>query len=350
MAEKKSSTNSVEKALILYDRLLFSSRRYSVEELMSLLNCSKSTVSRIIQQIENRRGTQLRRDVVDGKEYYSLEAPARRPRLICREEEFEDLQNCIDTAGSSITPARREELKSLVGRMRLLFAGPCDVISSVLEPPTKDWMDCSAMSGQLRTLLDAIDGKKLCRAVYQKGKRAPQSWILAPVCLFVSDSAIYVSAWHIPDSVSLNEATLTAKDPSERPRPCFVCLHRLKTVDCLHVGHTLPMELPDHRHFGRMTGEPFRVKVHFEPEVADWVEDRRLSSDQKSVAFSDGSLEIEFSACNRDEVVSWLLGFGSSVKILEPDSLIARYKKEMAAMLSRFRGIAVYEPDPMKEI
>ena len=54
--KRNPDTTRAMKALSLYSLLLFSGRRYSLPELEKLLECSKPTVQRIIQDIESTRG------------------------------------------------------------------------------------------------------------------------------------------------------------------------------------------------------------------------------------------------------------------------------------------------------
>ena len=343
MSEKTSNVSAIEKAIYLYDLLLFSAKKYSSAELMEMMQCSKSTISRLLQQIENCRGLELKRDSADGREWYSLAAPARRPRLVCSQEEFDELQACIDRADDQVSAEQRERCTTLINRLRLLFVEKSDVISTATEPPIKDWIDYTDKTDILASALTALKSRKVATIIYQKDKQPPMKWNVAPTNIYTADDTIYLSGWLIPDSIEDNKVTPVAFD-DEDPQTCFVCLHHVTDFIVTEREHTLPRPEPKTRYFGIMTGTPFRVKVHFEPHVADYVQDRFFGSDQLLISYSDGSLDLEFTACNRDEVVSWLLSFGASAKLVEPSTLVSRFKEELASTLARYRGIVVYTP------
>lgn len=71
-----------------------------------------------------------------------------------------------------------------------------------------------------------------------------------------------------------------------------------------------------------MAGEAFPVKVFFKPQAACYVSERNWSDDQKVKTQHDGSLEMEFTATSRPEVISWVLGFGREAELLEPPRCI----------------------------
>ena len=343
MPEKTSNVSALEKAIYLYDLLLFSAKKYSSAELMEMLQCSKSTISRLMQQIENCRGLELKRDFAGGREWYSLSAPARRPRLVCSQEEFDELQACVDHAADQMDEEQRERCTTLINRLRLLFVEKNDVISSATEPPIKDWIDYTGKADILASALEALQSKRIATIVYQKDKQQPKQWNVAPTNIYTADDTVYLSGWLIPDSIE-DEKVIPASFVDEAPQTRFVCRHHVTDFIVTEREHALPDPEPRTRYFGIMTGTPFKVKVHFEPHIADYVQDRFFGSDQVLVTYSDGSLDLEFSACNRDEVVSWLLSFGASAKVVEPSMLVSRFKEELAATLARYKGIVVYTP------
>lgn len=70
-----------------------------------------------------------------------------------------------------------------------------------------------------------------------------------------------------------------------------------------------------------MEGEPFRVKINFSAQAAQYVRERRWSNDQTIKKLRDGRLRLEFTAQSWFEVVSWVLSFGSQAKVISPKEL-----------------------------
>ncbi|MDO5536567.1 MAG: WYL domain-containing protein [Desulfovibrionaceae bacterium] len=368
MTDKPSSLTTVENALNLYDLLLFSSKKYSAADLMAILLCPKTTVLRLLQQIEVRKGLEFHRETDDeDREWFWLDAPARRPRIVCSPEDFKAIEACVSHCAVPPAPVapgtprrpmisdeRAAQLKESLGRMRLLFEGNPDVISDAVEPPSKSWVDLSASSGLLSRALQALQEKRLVRVTWQR-RRSVASWTMAPTGLFASDDTLYLSGWHMPDGESQPKPARNASRPQQDSqaeggrKPCFVCLHRLRELTLLDETHDLPGSGAGPQYFGALGGEQFRVRVRFEPQVADYVQDRHYSSDERFIPWSDGTLELEFTARSGSEVISWLLGYGSSALLLEPAPLVARLKEEVCALLARYGGLAVYPPKDAAE-
>jgi proteasome accessory factor B len=68
-------------------------------------------------------------------------------------------------------------------------------------------------------------------------------------------------------------------------------------------------------------GEPTRVVLAFEPSVSAYVAARTWHPSQQVQSRPDGSLIVTLSVCNDWALRSWVLGFGSLVRVLEPAAL-----------------------------
>lgn len=341
MSEKISNSTAVEKALYLYDLLLFSARKYSSADLTAMLQCSKSTVSRLLQQIENRKGLDFRREISEGREWYSLAAPARRPRIICSTQDLDELAACLDKA--DLEDEDKSRLRDAVQRLRLLFEEDRDVISTAVEPPAKSFVDLTTQARLVEDAARAVRLKQLIQVSWQRGRGTILSWTMAPTGLFATQDTIFLSGWLVPGTVTAPLVTQDTVAADANLQPCYVALHRLQSLTVEERAHDLPA-ISGSKYFGALSGTPFKVRVRFAAHVADYVQDRHYSDDERMISYSDGTLELEFSARSHDEVVSWLLGFGSSAQLLEPAILVARLKDEMAATLGRYGGVAVYPP------
>ncbi len=91
--------------------------------------------------------------------------------------------------------------------------------------------------------------------------------------------------------------------------------------------------------FRVMRGDPKTIKVHFAPEVAYIVRERIWHTSQQILDQKDGSLIITVDVPITYEIISWILGFGSSAEVLEPRELRQRILEELrAAARSYTRG------------
>ncbi len=331
-----ANSTAVERALSLYDLLLFTAKKYSAADFISLLECSKSTVSRLLQQIDKRQGMALNRDTYDGREWYSLEAPARRPRIIVSPEEFQKLAACLEK--SAIPAEEAEEMRNILRRLSLLCCDDGSAITSAINPVSKSCVDLTDSASVMAVLCYATTKKIICNVRWQTKKGQTRTWKMAPVKIFASADSVYAAGWHIPDTVKDDIVTQDILEKAGKAEPVCLYVHHLAHAEVTAQTYALPMPLPVTQHFGFAGGEPFRLHVLFSPYVADFVQERHFSNDEAMVSHADGSLELSCTATSRSEVLSWLLGFGAGAKLLEPSDLIPRLAQELAAIYKQYHA------------
>ncbi len=129
-----------------------------------------------------------------------------------------------------------------------------------------------------------------------------------------------MSAWSVPN-----------KGPAEKEYETNLALHRIIEAE-LTDREFIPDEKDQFRKkttFGFMDGEPFEVKVEFAPSAARYVEERTWSEDQVIEKKRDGGVNLTFSATSELEVISWVLSFRATAKVLEPEWLVKMVKEEI---------------------
>jgi proteasome accessory factor B len=67
--------------------------------------------------------------------------------------------------------------------------------------------------------------------------------------------------------------------------------------------------------------------------------ERRWHQSQKNKKLKDGSLEIAFEVAGTKEIKTWILGFGSLAKVLEPPSLVEEIKDDLGRALKSYRNV-----------
>jgi len=98
------------------------------------------------------------------------------------------------------------------------------------------------------------------------------------------------------------------------------------------VGFSLENYL---RHsFGMFTEELVRVKVRFHKSLTRYLLERRWHPSQRNKKLKDGSLELAFEVAGTKEIKTWIMGFGSLAKVLEPASLVKEIKDDLGKALS----------------
>ncbi|TLY36133.1 MAG: WYL domain-containing protein [Nitrospirae bacterium] len=82
--------------------------------------------------------------------------------------------------------------------------------------------------------------------------------------------------------------------------------------------------------------EMVRVKVRFHKSLARYLLERHWHPSQKNKKLKDGSLELVFEVAGTKEVKTWIMGFGSLAKVLEPASLVKEMKDDLGRALKSY--------------
>lgn len=112
-------------------------------------------------------------------------------------------------------------------------------------------------------------------------------------------------------------------------------IDRIKSLSVLKEKFAYPKDfkLEDYLQdaFRVMRGDPKRIKVRFSPDAARVVRERIWHPSQEIREQEDGSLKITLEVPINYEIVSWILGFGSSAEALQPPELRQRLREEHLA-------------------
>ena len=74
--------------------------------------------------------------------------------------------------------------------------------------------------------------------------------------------------------------------------------------------------------------KPFKVEVEFIKEINTYILERTWHINQKCRQNKDGSVYLSFESNQEEEVIFWILKFGSKVKVLSPDWLKDKIRDE----------------------
>ena len=83
-----------------------------------------------------------------------------------------------------------------------------------------------------------------------------------------------------------------------------------------------------------MRGRRIEVELLFSKKAAAWVKDRIWHPSQETKLLKDGRLKMILKVADNDELVGWILSFGSQIRVLRPESLRARVKDEAQKIVS----------------
>lgn len=82
----------------------------------------------------------------------------------------------------------------------------------------------------------------------------------------------------------------------------------------------------------------FQVVVQFDEAVADYIREKRWHPSQKLIELKDGGVELRLRLGSLPEIRRWILGWGGSVKVLEPKELVDSVVEAARAISKRHSG------------
>ncbi len=90
------------------------------------------------------------------------------------------------------------------------------------------------------------------------------------------------------------------------------------------------------RSFGMFRDELVHVKVRFNKSLTRYLLERRWHPSQKNKKLKDSSLLLSYEVGGTKEIKTWIMGFGSLAKVLEPVSLVKEIKDDLEKSLRSY--------------
>jgi len=85
------------------------------------------------------------------------------------------------------------------------------------------------------------------------------------------------------------------------------------------------------------SGRRIEVELLFSKKAAAWVKDKSWHPSQENSLLKDGHLKMALKVADNEELVGWILSFGSQVRILSPESLLSKVKEEAKSIVGAYR-------------
>lgn len=326
-----SENTATEKILGVYTLLLMSSRPWSLSELAKKFDCSKPTMIRLLASIERIEGIALKSELrlQDGRwqKWYSLE---RSPNIVERQhmhlsiEEIRLLAFCRDISTPFLPARLHKMLDGSLRRASVLLAERdlChEHVEPLVQPALLGVIDYAPLQDILNTVMCAIQQRIVCEIVYAPPSKAECSYEMAVTRMVSGRHALYAHGWKVAD-----------KGRAEAKHPLFLAVHRMCSAHLTRRAHEL--HTPEEEEgFGLIDGKVFRVTLHIAKEAANYVRERVFGPRQRIEDADDGSVLLSFMARSEKELLAWVLSFGRSVRVLEPQAFAKRVRSEAYAIL-----------------
>lgn len=146
-----------------------------------------------------------------------------------------------------------------------------------------------------------------------------KSYHLEPYRLALAQGGLYLVAW----VAAYGEFRTFATERIERLSVTDRTFKRTRDLPATLFGSSM----------GVFTGEPERIEILFAARVATFVRGRIWHASQELTDLPDGSVRMTLLVSNDQALRSWVLGFGSAVAVLAPESLATAIADECRQML-----------------
>lgn len=327
-ARLNPDASSSRKMLELYCLLLFSGRRYTLTNLAERLQCSKTTIERLINEIEIFDEVELGKE---GRErWFQINRLRKNKKLLIMHEQIQQLILCKEFASCVLPDGLKEEIEKTV-QHAADFISDDDIKNFSLQPIArvsgKGIIDYTPFQSIITLIMQAIPKKRLCDVVYRGLKSDCQrSFSIAPMRLLSYQNSLYIECWRIKK-----------KNNDEVVQSITLAVHRIETFNPTKHKHSF-IEPPnnDNGGFGLINNSLIDAVVRFDRSVARYVTERKWSDNQSIETMPSGDTLLRFSAKSQEELFSWLLSFGCHAELIEPIELRAKLRESLSSTMSLY--------------
>lgn len=329
--KRNLDTTASQKATRLYSKLLFSGRRLFLSELADEFECSKPTVSRLVDAIETSVAAQLERGTQDGRRWYQLRHLPGTPRIGLTGEEVEKLALCRDLLDRLLPEGVERAVSEGIEKISALMASPEGrAEATAAKAGRTEWGRISAVLSQshMECLLAAMRMQTVCAVRYREPEfrhpdREPRNYAFVPVRFSAENELLNAEGWLATDG-----------ETPEAVHPLTLALHRIVSCEPTPRSLRLCPELPEHEGaFGLIGNEAFPVRVAFCEEFSGFIRERFWSKGQEIIDLPDGGVELRFHVSDENELMGWVLSFGNGAELIEPASIRDKLLREIGELL-----------------
>jgi predicted DNA-binding transcriptional regulator YafY len=331
--KRDPDSTHANKLLRLFTKLFFNDRSYSLTELATMLDCSKQTVQRLVDDIEHSMGVHIEQFAVDQRKHYRMPRQRNLPAVqMLSIDEMQALHMCHAFAATLLGRELFDEATKGLEKSTVLLP---------VERPPSDGHFASLQSGHidytphqrtLRTLIEAMEQQRVCEVRYRR-LLAPSARVhrIKPLKIFSYRDTVYLHTRRA------KEPDQPWKEPAYHP---LLAVHRIESVELTDQLFRLPKGYDFDRDvqaaFGVWQNEPFAVSVEFSGWAAEYVAERRWSADQRIEVKENGAVLLHLTARGRPEVVSWVMSFGANARVVAPGELVTEIREALETAVSRY--------------
>jgi predicted DNA-binding transcriptional regulator YafY len=310
---------------IIFQQLMTSRYGKTVNDLAADLDCHPRTVYRDLEALQVG-GFPIFNDKVNGTNYWALMESAKKPVPIPFSlPELIALYFGRDVLKILKNTVFHDSLESLFKKIKTTLPAESKKylkqIETSLRAGSGPHKNYDKFRETIETLNEAVINKKVVEIVYytMSRKKVTQRKV-APYKLWFYNGTFYL----IGHCGRRDEIRIFAID---RIKMLNLTAERFEVPAEFNVDEFMKAS------FGVFQGQPVHVKLHFTPDAAGYVKEKVWHDSQQISGQRDGSVVLEMDVAGTKEIKHWILGWGSQVQVLKPDSLREEIRSEAAEIL-----------------
>ena len=310
-------------------RALASNRRTTIDGLAKELDASSRTVRRDfdalqaagfpLEEYDDESGkcwrlpqkamTRLERNGLTFAELASLYLSRALFECFAESTLLSDLQSALDKVDAALSPAARKFLDSLPKAI------------SAKSPKAKR-QDRATHVITMR-LLEAIMGSRVASMKYDSQRsRRLKTYTVHPYRIVHADGGMYLIAY-VPEYAELRTFAIERIRQASADKVTFEPVGELGTD-------------PFANSIGAFRAQPVKVQLRFSASLAERIKERNWHHSQQFRERSDGSLMMTLQVSDDLALRSWILSFGSGVRVLAPATLAEWVVEELDASRAEY--------------
>jgi len=329
MPRKKNPSKTYgQKIIHLFAEMLFSNEKRSLSELAKMLDCSKQTVSRIIDDITLAYSIQIEVSFQGQQKYFRVKRPKSVLPVNLSESELSILQMCHAFTEHLLGKQLFDQAARAIEKNKSQLPESSIISSKHFANKIPGNIDYAGYHQIILDLISAMEARKVCRVRYKKiSVSKAKSFYIKPLKIFSHKDTIYLHA-----KMAMYPGG-RYKEPQFDP---LLAIHRIEGLEITNTSYEFPdnynFEKAFNQHFGVMNEGVQKVTIEFSGWAAGYVSERNWSTDQEIINKKDGNVILTFTTSSEPELITWILSFGNEAKVLEPARLIKEIKKNITAM------------------
>ena len=296
----------------------------TVDDIANEFECSRRSAERMKAVLFENFGNKLEEvnNPKDKKKRWRFKKGTMNWLINFSASDFANLELCKKSLKS---PAKRKEIEELIGKIKAL--NPDNVsyvdVDEILSGQTYAVRQGFRENIKLETLKIINDAILCQKQIVVKYGDSQKEFALNPYGILYSDKA-YLIAYN-----DYYQAIWTYRISK---------IKELKlTDDYFDKDENFNLEEYCAKSFGVYQGEVFDVVLQFNQDAAPDAKEYFFHPTQKDKLNEDGTYTVSLKASGEFEIVTEILKWRSSVKILAPQSLKEAYNKEIKAMYENIR-------------